>query len=204
MAPYLNAKKNKGRCCQLNSADLLGLVIWLLKTKGTMFSLCPIFGIVPSSMSTWLDFSLEVMSLAVERESRSEFVIRWPTDSEMKSSADCLQSNRKFGKYLSGGSGTTDRGRMVCADYTDPNLQNAYFEGFTQNIEVTNLFVWIFHGELIHTAVHFPGSWHDSKLSGASGLYYPKLSNEMTPPGFAILRDSAFVNNTSTSNGKVL
>lgn len=64
--------------------------------------------------------------------------------------------------------------------------------------------MWNFFGELIHAAVNFPGSWYDTKLAGASGLYFPKLSDEMTPAGFAILGDSAFVNNTTTTNGKVI
>jgi len=59
---------------------------------------------------------------------------------------------------------------MPCADYIDTDLQNAFFEGFTQGVEVTNLFVWNFYGELIHAAINYPGSWHDSKLAGASGL----------------------------------
>ena len=37
-----------------------------------------------------------------------------------------------------------------------------------------------------------------------SGLYFPKLSDEMTPPDMAILGDSAFVNITKATNGKVL
>ena len=93
---------------------------------------------------------------------------------------------------------------MPCADYTDQDLQNAYYEGYTQSVEVTNLFVWNFYEEIIHAAVNYPGSWHDTKLAGASGLYYPKLSDVSTPPGYSILGDSAFVNNTSTTNGKVL
>ncbi|CDF33017.1 unnamed protein product [Chondrus crispus] len=83
-------------------------------------------------------------------------------------------------------------------------MQNAYFKGFTQGVEVTNLFVWNFYGELIHAAINFPGSWHDTKLASASGLYFPKLSDEYTPPGYAVLGDSAFVNNLKATNGKVV
>ena len=61
-----------------------------------------------------------------------------------------------------------------------------------------------FFGELIHAAVNFPGSWHDNRLASASGLYWPKLSDEMTPPGYAILEDSAFVNDTRITNGKII
>ena len=203
-SPYRVAPKTRGRHPQLRSVDLLGLALWYLKTRGTKYNLCPIFGIVPASITVWLDFSLEVLLNVVEKRSRAYFEIRWPTEEEMLASSLLLQHNREYGPLLKGVFAVTDGGRMPCADYTEPNLQNAYYEGFTQSVEVTNLFVWNFYGEIIHAGVNFPGSWHDTKLAGASGLYYPKLSYEMTPPGYAILGDSAFVNNTTATNGKVL
>ena len=93
---------------------------------------------------------------------------------------------------------------MPCADCTNANLQNAYFEGYTQAVEVTKLFVFNCFGELIHAAVNYPGSWHDTKLAAVSGLYYPKLLDEFTKPGMALLGDSAFVNNVRVTHGKIL
>ncbi len=72
---------------------------------------------------------------------------------------------------------------MLCADYTDVDTQNAYYEGYTQNVEVTNLFVWNLFGEIIHAGLNFPSSWHDSKIAFLSGLISKKLSKEKTPPG---------------------
>lgn len=91
---------------------------------------------------------------------------------------------------------------MPCAEFENVDLQNAYFEGYTEQVEVTNLFVWNFKGEIIHAAINFPGSWHDSKLATVSGLYHELLADEKTPPGMAILADSAFV--TRTTNGKIV
>ena len=203
-SPYRTGPKTRGRPPFLRSCDILGMALWYLKTKGSMYSLCPIFGVVPSSMGVWMDYCLEVLLHVVKRKSRKEFEIRWPTVEEMKASSALLERNRVYRPFLKGVFAVTDGGRMPCADYTDTNLQNAYFEGYTQNVEVTNLFVWNFFGEIVHAAVNYPGSWHDTKLAGVSGLYDPKLSDEITPPGFAILGDSAFVNNTNTTHGKVL
>lgn len=77
----------------------------------------------------------------------------------------------------------TDRGRMPCADYMDTNRQNAYFNGFRQRVEVTNLFVFILFGELSHAAVHYHAFSHDTKLETVPELYFPKLSDELTTPG---------------------
>lgn len=79
----------------------------------------------------------------------------------------------------------------------DPSLQDTYWEGFTQENEVTNLFVWNFRRELIHAAVNFPESWHDSSL------YRPELHSK-TPVGLALLADSAFPRIGGSMQGKIL
>lgn len=47
---------------------------------------------------------------------------------------------------------------MPCAEYSDSNIQNAYFEGFTQGTEETNLLVRNFASEIIHAGIKYPGS----------------------------------------------
>lgn len=48
--------------------------------------------------------------------------------------------------------------------------------------------------------MNYPGSRHDTKIAAVSELYYPMLSDECTRPIMAIIADSAFVNNTKTTN----
>lgn len=91
---------------------------------------------------------------------------------------------------------------MLCADYIDEDTQNAFYEGFTQNVEVTNLFVFNIFGELIHDGVNYPGNWHDTKLALVYGLYQ-KLT-EHTPAGLAILADTAFVNDPRKTRGRLI
>lgn len=61
-----------------------------------------------------------------------------------------------------------------------------------------------FYGEVIHAAINYPESWHDTKLASVSELYFPKLLDAMTPPGTRKLGDSAFVNNTTCTNRKIV
>ncbi|CDF40129.1 unnamed protein product [Chondrus crispus] len=103
-----------------------------------------------------MDYSLEVLLRVVKR--KKEFEIRWPTHDDQKASAAPLENNRINEPLLQGVFAVTDGGRMACADFTNANLQNAYFEGYTQAVEVTNLFVFNFFRELIHAAVNYPGS----------------------------------------------
>jgi len=122
----------------------------------------------------------------------------------MCESSALLANNRELGEILKGVFSITDGARMPCAVHDEPLLENAYWEGFTQGHEATNVFVWNFFGEVIHAGINFPGSWHDSKVAAASGLYYPKLADHLTPPGFAVLADSAFPKTTSVLNGKIV
>lgn len=50
----------------------------------------------------------------------------------------------------------------------------------------------------------YPGSCHDSTLANSSGFIYPKLSDSLTPPGYAILGDSAFLAYYRVVHGKII
>lgn len=52
----------------------------------------------------------------------------------------------------------TDSGRLPCSDYSYLDMQTSYYEGYTGELEVTNLFVINFFGGIIHAAVHISGS----------------------------------------------
>lgn len=148
---------------------------------------------------------MKVILAVMKDDTHEDFRIKWPTEFEMAESAARLQKYRQYGYALRGVFGVTDGARLDCVSFVDNDLQNAYFQKFTQEVEVTNLLVWNFKGEIIHAALNFPGSWHDSKLAYVSGLYWPSLAEDsITPPEYAILGDSAFVHNTRVTNGKVL
>ena len=152
--------------------------------------MCPIFGIVPSSLDVWLDYSMEVLYCVVRNPVNTDFPISWPRPQNMEESASLFRHNRDYGHLLSGIFGVLDGVRMPTATFVDVNLQNAYFEGFTQQDEVTNSLAFNFKEEIIHAALNYSGSCLDSKLAHVLGLYWPKLSDEKTPPGYALLVDS--------------
>lgn len=78
----------------------------------------------------------------VQNKEYPEFEIRWPTVEEMRLSSSLLEHNREYVHLLRGVFVVLDGGRIPCASYSDHDLQNAYWEEFTQSIEVTNMFVW--------------------------------------------------------------
>ena len=86
---YRQGRKTTGQKPLLDTIYLLGMALWYLKTRGTMYSLCPIFRIVGSSICVWMDYSLEVPLCVMKR--KKEFEIRWPTHDEQKASAALLE-----------------------------------------------------------------------------------------------------------------
>jgi len=110
-----------------------------------------------------LDYALEVLGKIFTKKERADIEIRWLTIEEMMESAGLHENNRKAGNLLKGVFGITDGGRMPCAEYTGVDLQNAYYEGYTQSAGGKNLFVFNFKGEMIHAAANYPGCWHDEK-----------------------------------------
>lgn len=102
--------------------------------------------------------------------------VKWPSVLEMDAS-------RKF----------LDGEHMLCPDFTDVDIQNAYYEGYQFEVEGTKSFVFNFYGEFIHAAINYPGSCHFSNISRLSGLMTKTLSDAVTPRGYAIIGDSAFV-----------
>ena len=65
-SPYRNTKYAQGRKHSLSDIDLIGIVLWYLKSQDAMYKLYPIFGLVPSSISVWLEYGMEVMSEVVK------------------------------------------------------------------------------------------------------------------------------------------
>lgn len=89
--------------------------------------------------------------------------------------------NRSNNRIVRGILSVVKGGCILCADYYYVYLQNAYCKGYIANVEVTNILVINFFGEIIHTGVNFPLRWYDRKLSNLSGFLFLKLGEEMIP-----------------------
>ena len=76
----------------------------------------------------------------------------------MEESASLLRENRECGHLLNGVFGVVDAARLLCADYTEAMIQNSYYQCCTCSVEITDLFVFNFKGEIIFAALNFPGS----------------------------------------------
>lgn len=122
----------------------------------------------------------------------------------MDAPSKLLAENGLNGRRLKGIFGVVDGGRMLCADFIDSNIQNAYYTGYTCEVELTNLFVFKVHVKVIHKAINNPGSSYDSKISHLSNLMTKKFIDAMTPPWYAIIGGSEFKSRLDATDGKVV
>ena len=131
----------RGRSTIVDPIDMVGMSFRYLKFEESNNKLCAIFGLIPSSFRVWLDFSLETLSKAAKLPEAKRWEIRWPSALETEESANLLQHKSPQSALLKKMFAVVDGARMPCTDYTDPLVQNAYYEDFTKNMEVTNLLV---------------------------------------------------------------
>lgn len=68
---------------------------------------------------------------------------KWPIPEEMRESYT-LQTNREEGYLSREVFAVVDGERLPCEAHKDPDLQNAYYEGYTSTVEITNLLVYNF------------------------------------------------------------
>lgn len=202
-SPYLWNNKNNGRLPQLDSIDKVGLVLCFLTSKDPMYRLCASFGVFPSTLQVWLDFGLDVSLLVVRDPTRGEFEVRWQTVEERQQSSCCWKEFEDGVHYCEAFLVSQMAVACVCGKQSNPDVHSAYWEGFTQADEATNLFVWNFYGEVIHAGINFPGSWHDSRFAAASGVNNTMVMFK-TLAGFALLTDSTFPCVGGNLSGKIL
>lgn len=104
----------------------------------------------------------------------------------MQASCDNLMRNSPSGSLMNGIVEVVDGGRLPWPIYDDTDMRNLYYEGYTCIAKVTDLFVFNFFVNILHAGANFPSGWHDRKLDSLPSLLYPKLGDDMTPPGYDI------------------
>ena len=73
-SPFRTEPKTYGKTPILESVDLVGMVLWYLKSKEYMYRMCPIFRVVPATMSVWLNYALHLMHKVVQEKSNKCFI----------------------------------------------------------------------------------------------------------------------------------
>lgn len=90
-SPYRTSESPREGKPIIETIDLLGLLLLYLKSSDRQYKLAHIFGLVPSSLSVWIDYALEIMVKIIELNWNSDLRVEWPIATEMTESARLLK-----------------------------------------------------------------------------------------------------------------
>jgi hypothetical protein len=97
--------------------------------------------------------------------------------------------------------GAIDGLNLPVLEPSDPDLQNAYYNGWLSGCYVSGVFLFAFDGTIRWWRHNCPGSWHDAKIAAP---LFPLLEDDAVMPApFNIVADSAFPR-TKAMGGKII
>ncbi|KZT52367.1 hypothetical protein CALCODRAFT_441669 [Calocera cornea HHB12733] len=178
----------------LDAAGGLGLVLYWLNSTMLDKSLSQIFALVPSTITRYRDFALQILLRTLR--SIPEGLIAWPEEDDFEALSDLVVARHPL---LQGAFGSVDGLNLPTATSSDERWQNAQYNGWLHGHYTSNVLVFSSRGELIHAAINAPGSWHDSRVSSA---IYAQLEDK-TPEDFYLCADTAFPHNRNSVKTKI-
>ncbi|KAG8686750.1 hypothetical protein FRC11_008428 [Ceratobasidium sp. 423] len=170
----------------LDAAGGLGLALHFLCSTMSEISLQIIFALVPSTVSRYIDFALDILLKVLSQIPEGR--LAWPTQQKMQDNSDIINNKHKHAKYLKGAFGFMDGLNLPVTASGENDEQNANYNGWLHSHVVSNVIVFSPDGTIMSSVVNAPGSWHDSNV--ACPIY--QLLREKTPNGFFLIADSAF------------
>lgn len=87
-------------------------------------------------MYVLIDYVLVVLLKVEQNPSNIDFEVQWPRADDMKCSASLIEHKRDHEHLLTDIFAVMDGAQMPRATYSDADLQNVYYEGYTQSKEL--------------------------------------------------------------------
>ena len=103
----------------------------------TEVSLQQIFPLIPTTVSRYLDFSLDILYTVLSK--LPEAAIRFPTQQEIKAYNAVIRTRHP---RLVGGFGSIDGLSLPCQSADDPEMENATYNGWKSAHFITNILVF--------------------------------------------------------------
>lgn len=182
----LSAFNQSGRPRSLSAAHCLGLVLTWNRTRGAEFVLCMLFGITRSVCSLFLRFGRRILLKALKRDPLAR--IRMPTEDELVELKGSIAAKYSM---LHDVYCVADGLKLYLEQAGDDVIQNMFYNGWTHDHYVRNVFVFAPNGVVICCSINAPGSMHDSVIAEWGGVY-EKLDAHFRQHGGRCVVDSAF------------
>ncbi|CUA71478.1 Cytoplasmic dynein 2 heavy chain 1 [Rhizoctonia solani] len=178
----------------LDAEGALGLLLHFLSGTMNETSLQEMFALVPSVLSRYIEFALGILLnvLKTIREAR----ISWPTPAKMQKYSQVINDRHP---NIVGAFGFLDGLSLPVSTSSDPEIEQATYNGWLHSHRTTNVIVFAPDGCIISSRINAPGSWHDSRTASH---VYDQLRNK-TPEGFFLVADTAFPRTSADLAGKI-
>jgi hypothetical protein len=186
-------KKRSRRPRLLTSQQCLALYLAWSRTTGSMKVLQLIFGLTASHLSTWLRFARRLVVKSLKDDPRSR--VAMPTDDELQEFIAAIEA-----KYpsLKDCWGAMDGLKLRLQQAGDNRIQRIFYNSWTHDHYVTNLFLFSPDGKIRRCFINAPGCLHDSTMAQWSGIYQA-IDDLHARTGAKVVVDSAFANQQRNS-----
>ena len=184
--PQGEVAKKRGRPRLLSSIHCLGLALAWTRTQGSYSVLQVIFGLTPGQLSLWLRFSRRLLVKVLRDDPLAKVTV--PTDLEIRSFEAAIAA-----KYpaLTNCWGAMDGLKLRLERASDQRVQNMFYNGWTHDHYVSNLFLFSPDGKIRACYINAPGTFHDSTMANMS-MVYTLVDDIYLRIGSKIVVDSAF------------
>lgn len=176
----------RGRKRLLTSIHCLGLALAWTRTQGSYSVLQIMFGLTASHLSLWLRFARRLVVKILRDDPIAQVSI--PTDDEIANFEAAIQA-----KYpaLTNCWGAMDGLKIRLERSGEECVQNIFYNGWTHDHYVSNLFLFSPDGKVRACYINAPGTFHDSTMANMSQIY-SKVDDVFNRLGSKIVVDSAF------------
>ena len=149
-----------GRHLSLDLQDQVGLYLFYVCSRMGLKHLCMIFGIVPSTASSYLSNIMTIIIKALKRHRLA--AIKFPCEGVMRELAAMTESREPRVKNVIG---FVDGVAIPIQCSDDAIDQNANYNGHLKDTVCNNVLAFGTNGKIIHASINYPGSWHDSTVA---------------------------------------
>ena len=178
--------KKLGRPRGVTAVIVLGLVLTWTRTKGSNKILQVIFGLTHNPTSLWIRFGRRAIVKVLRDHPQAR--VEMPSTDELEVFVEAI--NVKY-PCLTDVWGAMDGLKLLLECAGDEETQNVFYNGWTHDHYVSNLFLFSPDGKIRKMFINAPGCWHDSTLGNTSGMY-PALDAVFESRGGRVVADSAF------------
>jgi len=176
-----------GRPRLLTSISCLALGLSWTRTRGSLMVLQIVFGLTRSALSVWLRFARRMIIKALINH--PDAIVRLPTDDEVHIFRGVISAKYSLLTHVWG---AMDGLKLTLERAGGNNdQQNNFFNGWTHDHYVTNLFVFSPDGKIRSAYFNAPGVLHDSTMAVWSSIY-EQIEEVYRRTGGQVVVDSAF------------